>query len=82
MYGNLELTGPAQEEAAPFVAALGALTLAACGDPRSRALRRRSGEFIARSMRYPGVWRWESGHPGGVGAPLWPKAASSDGSQA
>ena len=63
-YGNLELTGPAEEEAAPFVAALGALTLAACGDPRSQALRRRSGEFIARSMRYPGVWRYESGHPG------------------
>ena len=57
-YGNLELTGAANEEAAPFVAALGALTLAACGDPRSRALRRRSGEFIARSMRYPGVWRY------------------------
>ena len=64
-YGNLELTGPAQEERAPFVAALGALTLAAGGDhPRARALRRRSGEFIARSMRYPGVWRWESGHAG------------------
>ena len=57
-YGNLELTGAATEEAAPFVAALGALTLAACGDPRSQALRRRSGEFIARSMRYPGVWRY------------------------
>ena len=63
-YENLELTGPAEEEAAPFVAALGALTLAACGDPRSQALRRRSGEFIVRSMRYPGVWSYESGHPG------------------
>ena len=58
MYGNLELTGPSEEETAPFVAALGALTLAACGAPRARALRRRSGEFIAGSMRYPGVWRY------------------------
>ncbi len=63
-YGNLELTGAAEEEAAPFVAALGALTLAACGDPRSRSLRRRSGGFIARSMRYPGVWCYEPGQPG------------------
>ena len=58
MYLNLELTGASEEETAPFVAALGALTLAACGDPRSQALRRRSGEFIVRSMRYPGVWRY------------------------
>ena len=57
-YGNLELTGAAKEEAAPFVAALGALTLAACGDPRSQALQRRSGEFIVRSMRQPGVWSY------------------------
>ena len=58
MYWNLELTGDSEEETAPFVAALGALTLAACDDPRSRALRRRSGGFIVRSMRHPGVWRY------------------------
>ena len=58
MYWNLELTGPAEEELAPFVAALGALTLAVCGDPRSRSLQNRSGEFIVRSMRHPGVWRY------------------------
>ena len=58
MYRNLELTGPAEEETPPFVAALGALTLAACDDPRSRSLRSRAGGFIARSMRYPGVWRY------------------------
>lgn len=58
MYGNLELEGPAQEEEAPFVAALGALTLAACGDPRARSIRKRSEEFIVRSMRYPGLWRY------------------------
>ena len=34
MYWNLELTGSAEEELAPFVAALGVLTLAACGDPQ------------------------------------------------
>ena len=58
MYQNLRLEGPAQEELAPFVAALGALTLAACDDPRSRSLQSRAGEFIVRSMRYPGVWRY------------------------
>ena len=58
MYQNLELTGPAQEETPPFVAALGALTLAACDDPRSRSIQRRAGEFIVRFMRYPGVWRY------------------------
>ncbi len=58
MYWNLDLEGRAEEEFAPFVAALGALTLAACGDPRARALRGRSGEFIVRSMRYPGLWRY------------------------
>ena len=58
MYWNLDLTGDSEEETAPFVAALGALTLAACDDPRSRALRRRSGGFIVRSMRHPGVWRY------------------------
>ena len=56
MYWNLELTGSAEEELAPFVAALGALTLAASGDPRARSLQNRSGEFIVRSMRHPGVW--------------------------
>ena len=58
MYWNLELTGSAEEELAPFVAALGVLTLAVCGDPRSRSLQNRSGEFIVRSMRHPGVWRY------------------------
>ena len=58
MYWNLELTGSAEEELAPFVAALGALTLAACADPRARSLQNRSGEFIVRSMRHPGVWRY------------------------
>ena len=58
MYWNLELTGSAEEELAPFVAALGALTLAACADPRSQSLQNRSGEFIVRSMRHPGVWRY------------------------
>ena len=58
MYWNLELTGSAEEELAPFVAALGALTLAASGDPRARSLQNRSGEFIVRSMRHPGVWRY------------------------
>ena len=58
MYQNLELTGPAEEEFAPFVAALGVLTLAACDDPRSVSLRDRSGGFIVRSMSPPGVWRY------------------------
>ena len=58
MYWNLELTGSAEEELAPFVAALGALTLAACADPRSQSLQNRSGEFIVRTMRHPGVWRY------------------------
>ena len=57
-YGNLDLEGAAEEELAPFVAALGALTLAACDDPGSRSIQQRSGEFIIRSMRYPGVWRY------------------------
>ena len=57
-YRNLELTGPSEEESAPFVAALGALTVAVCDDPRARSLRSRSGEFVFRSMRYPGVWRY------------------------
>ena len=57
-YDNLELEGPAREEQAPFVAALGALTLAVCDDPGAAAIRERSGEFIVRSMSYPGVWRY------------------------
>ena len=63
MYWNLDLEGPAEEEAAPFVAALGALTLAACGDPGFGALRDRAGEFIVRSMRWPGLWRYWPGLP-------------------
>ena len=58
MYDNLALEGPAAVEYAPFVAALGALTLAACDDPRSRSIRSRSEAFILRSMRAPGVWRY------------------------
>ena len=57
MYWNLDLEGPAEEEFAPFVTALGALTLAVRGDPFA-ALRDRAGEFVVRSMRYPGVWRY------------------------
>ena len=57
-YDNLALEGCAREEAPPFVAALGALTLAACDDPRSAAVRDRSAGFIVRSMRWPGVWRY------------------------
>ena len=63
MYWNLDLEGPAEEEAAPFVAALGALTLAACGGPGFGALRDRAGEFIVRSMRWPGLWRYWPGLP-------------------
>ena len=63
MYRNLKLKGPAEEEQPPFVAALGALTLAACGDSRAQAIRNRTGEFIVRSMRYPGVWRYWPGLP-------------------
>ena len=55
---KVELEGPAEEELAPFVAAIGALTLAPCDDPRAKSIRRRSGEFIVRSMSYPGVWRY------------------------
>ena len=58
MYQNLALEGPSEEETPPFVAALGALTLVVCDDPRSRSIRNRAGEFIVRSMRYPGVWRY------------------------
>ena len=58
MYRNLDLAGPAREETPPFVAALGALTLAACGGPRPRALRDRTAEFVAGSMRPPGLWRY------------------------
>ena len=58
MYANLHLDGPAQEEAAPFVAALGAVTLEACDDPRTRAIRDRTEAYVARSMSHPGVWRY------------------------
>ena len=58
MYWNLELEGSAEEELAPFVAGLGALTLAPCDDPRAQSIRRRTGEFIVRSMSYPGLWRY------------------------
>ena len=57
-YPSVALDGPPQEEHPPFVAALGALTLEACGHPGSRALRERSGEFVARSMSHPGAWRY------------------------
>ena len=57
-YGNLDLTGPGAGEYPPFVAALGALTLEACGGPRSRSLRDRSRKFITRTMSYPGTWRY------------------------
>lgn len=66
MYGNLALEGPAEEEFPPFVAALGALSLAACGGARARALRGRTEAFVARSMRYPGVWRYWPSLPGDV----------------
>ncbi len=58
IYRNLDLTGPSQDEHPPFVAGLGALTLEACGDPRSRSIRDRSGMYVVRSMRYPGTWRY------------------------
>ena len=57
-YPNLDLRGPSNEEHPPFVAALGALTLEVCNDPRSRAVRDRSGEFVVRSMSHPGAWRY------------------------
>ena len=58
LYPSLDLKGSPKEEQPPFVAALGALTLEVCDDPRSRAVRDRSGEFIVRSMSHPGTWRY------------------------
>ena len=58
-YANLELRGePVAPEYAPFVSALGALTLETSDDPRARSIRARSAEFIIRSMSYPGTWRY------------------------
>ena len=62
-YANLELTGRCSEEHPPFLAGLGSLTLAACPGPRFRSLRERTGRFIARSMSYPGTWRYGWGLP-------------------
>ena len=62
-YRTLDLTGPGVDEYPPFVAGLGALTLEACGDPRSQALRDRSRTFVARSMSYPGTWRYGPSFP-------------------
>ena len=61
IYDNLEMRGaPAATDYAPFVAALGMLSLEANGDPRARAISARSAEFLVRSMSYPGIWRyWE-----------------------
>ena len=62
-YGNLDLTGPGADEYPPFVAGLGALTLEACGGPRSRSLLERSRKFVVRTMSYPGTWRYGPGFP-------------------
>ncbi len=62
-YRNLALTGPGAAEYPPFVAGLGALTLEACGGRRSEELRDRSRTFIARSMSYPGTWRYGPSFP-------------------
>ena len=62
-YPNLDLTGRFVDEQPPFVAGLGSLTLAACGGPRVRSLRERTGRFIARSISYPGTWRYGRGLP-------------------
>ena len=58
VYANPELRGPAAEEQVPFVAALGAISLAACRDERAERLRRRARGFLADAMEAPGVWRY------------------------
>ncbi len=58
VYANPERTGPAGRERVPFVAALGALSLAVCPDERAEKLRRRAAGFLGAAMEAPGVWRY------------------------
>lgn len=58
LYTNLELTGTPQPERAPFVAALGHLSLRECPGPRSERLRDRTNAYLRSVMEYPGVWRY------------------------
>ena len=58
VYANPDCTGPAGDEQVPFVAALGALSLRRCSDPRAERLRVRTRGFLLKRMEPPGVWRY------------------------
>ena len=58
MFMNPELTGTPRSERAPFVAALGCLSLRECPGPRSERLRERTRAYLLSIMEYPGVWRY------------------------
>ena len=58
VYANPACTGPSGDEQVPFVAALGALHLKSCSDPRAERLRGRTRAFLLERMEPPGVWRY------------------------
>lgn len=58
MFMNPELTGTPRWECAPFVAALGCLSLRECPGTRSERLRDRTRAYLLSIMEYPGVWRY------------------------
>ena len=58
VYANPASTGPSRDERVPFVAALGALHLKSCSDPRAERLRVRTRAFLLERMEPPGVWRY------------------------
>lgn len=62
-YGERRLAGPCERETVPFVAALGALSLAACRDPRAAVLCERARAGLKARMEAPGVWRYWAGLP-------------------
>lgn len=58
VYLSLDRTGDPIPERPPFVAGLGALSMAECASPRAQRLRTRARTFLETIMEYPGVWRY------------------------
>ena len=60
---KLDLTDDPRPEYPPFVAGLGALSLAESAHPEAQGLYKNARTFLGRCMEYPGVWRYWSALP-------------------